>query len=150
MPVLPRRRDEIGEPVEELKRREFDDAVGPRPRGLPPAARADPVGRFVSRQHVTHAGDPAVWAADHGEPLEGEGRPGTVSEKMFQTLKIAGHVAVDESPRAYSTTGAIPWQGSSAADLSRAVASTTPRDLLTIVCSRRNKQSTSTVVVGIQ
>jgi hypothetical protein len=25
MPVLPRRRDEIGEPVEELKRREFDD-----------------------------------------------------------------------------------------------------------------------------
>ena len=32
MPVLPRRRDEIGEPVEELIRREFDDAVGPRPR----------------------------------------------------------------------------------------------------------------------
>ena len=32
MPVLPRRRYEIGEPVEELKRREFDDAVGPRPR----------------------------------------------------------------------------------------------------------------------
>jgi len=28
MPVLPRRRDEIGEPVEELKRREIDDAVG--------------------------------------------------------------------------------------------------------------------------
>jgi hypothetical protein len=32
MPVLPRRRDEIGEPVQKLKRREFDDAVGPRPR----------------------------------------------------------------------------------------------------------------------
>jgi len=32
MPVLARRRYEIGEPVEELKRREFDDAVGPRPR----------------------------------------------------------------------------------------------------------------------
>jgi hypothetical protein len=32
MPVLPRRRDEIGEPVKELIRREFDDAVGPRPR----------------------------------------------------------------------------------------------------------------------
>jgi hypothetical protein len=30
--VLARRRYEIGEPVEELKRREFDDAVGPRPR----------------------------------------------------------------------------------------------------------------------
>jgi len=27
MPVLPRRRDEIGEPVEELKRRELDDTV---------------------------------------------------------------------------------------------------------------------------
>ena len=32
VPVLPRRRDEIGEPVEELKRREFDDAIGPRDR----------------------------------------------------------------------------------------------------------------------
>ena len=32
MPVLPRRPDEIGEPVKELIRREFDDAVGPRPR----------------------------------------------------------------------------------------------------------------------
>ncbi|MBM4013237.1 MAG: hypothetical protein FJ286_18070 [Planctomycetes bacterium] len=28
MPVLVRRRHEIGEPVEELKRREFDDAIG--------------------------------------------------------------------------------------------------------------------------
>ena len=32
MPVVLRWRDEIREPVEELKRREFDDAVGPRPR----------------------------------------------------------------------------------------------------------------------
>jgi len=32
VPVLPRRRDEIGEPVQKLKRREFDDAVGPWPR----------------------------------------------------------------------------------------------------------------------
>jgi hypothetical protein len=32
MPVLPRRRHEIGEPVEELKRRELDDAIGSRPR----------------------------------------------------------------------------------------------------------------------
>ncbi len=38
--VLLRRPDQIREPVQELKRREFDDAVGPRPRGLPPAARA--------------------------------------------------------------------------------------------------------------
>jgi hypothetical protein len=32
MPMLPRRRDEIGEPVKELKRREFDDTIGTRPR----------------------------------------------------------------------------------------------------------------------
>jgi hypothetical protein len=39
MPVPPRRRNEIGEPVEELNRRELDDAVGSWPRGLPPATR---------------------------------------------------------------------------------------------------------------
>ena len=44
MPVLPRRRDEIGEAVQKLKRREFDDAIGPRPRGLAAAAGPDPVG----------------------------------------------------------------------------------------------------------
>ncbi len=42
MPVLPRRRDEIGQPVQELKRRELDDAIGSRPRGLPAAAGPDP------------------------------------------------------------------------------------------------------------
>ncbi len=35
MPVLPRWRHEIGEPVEELKRCEFYDAIGSRPRGHP-------------------------------------------------------------------------------------------------------------------
>jgi hypothetical protein len=44
MPMLPRRRDEIGQPVQKLKRREFDDAIGPRPRGLAAAAGPDPVG----------------------------------------------------------------------------------------------------------
>ena len=48
MPVLPRRRHEIGQPVQEVKRREFDDAVSTRACGLPPAPRADPVGRLVS------------------------------------------------------------------------------------------------------
>ena len=43
VPVLARRRHEIGEPVEKLKRREVDDAIGPRPRGL----AADP---FRSRR----------------------------------------------------------------------------------------------------
>ena len=40
MPMLPRRRDEIGQTVQELKRSEFDDAIGPgrvdlRPRPGP-------------------------------------------------------------------------------------------------------------------
>jgi len=40
----------------ELKRREFDDASGPWPRGLPPATPPDPVGRLVPREHVTEEG----------------------------------------------------------------------------------------------
>ena len=36
------RRHEIGQPVQEVTRREFDDAVSARPRGLLPAPRADP------------------------------------------------------------------------------------------------------------
>ena len=48
MPVLSRRGDKIGEPVQELKRREFDDAIGPRPRGLAAAAGPDPRGGFVA------------------------------------------------------------------------------------------------------
>ena len=42
MPMLPGRGHEIGEPVEELKRRELDDAIGPRTRGLSAAAGPDP------------------------------------------------------------------------------------------------------------
>jgi len=37
-------------------------AVGARPRGLPPAPRADPVGRLVPWQHVADATDAAVCA----------------------------------------------------------------------------------------
>ena len=56
----------------------------------------DPVGRFVSREHVADADDAAVGVADHGEPLEREWRPGAVSEKMLKTLEIARHIAVGE------------------------------------------------------
>jgi len=83
MPVLARRRYEIGEPVEELKRREFDDAMSSRPRGLPPTTPPDPVGRLVSGQHVADLGDAVGWAADHGESFEREGGPGGVSEKVL-------------------------------------------------------------------
>jgi hypothetical protein len=94
MPVLPRRRHEVSEPVEELKWGKLDDAAGARPCGLTPASRADPVGRLVSGEHVADAGDAAVFAAHHGEPLQCEGRPGTVSQQVLETLKIARHVAV--------------------------------------------------------
>ncbi len=57
MPVLARRRDESGEPVQKLKRREFDDAIGSRPCGLA--------------------------AADHEEPTKGEGGPGAVSQQVL-------------------------------------------------------------------
>ena len=50
VPVLARRRHEIGEPVEKLKRREFDDAIGPRPRGL--AAATGTVGDAGVQVHV--------------------------------------------------------------------------------------------------
>jgi len=48
VPVPPRLRDQIRKPVEELKRRELDDAVGPRLRRLSLPAWLDPVGRLVS------------------------------------------------------------------------------------------------------
>ena len=92
MPVLPRRRHEVRQPVQELKRREFDDTVGSRPRGLSAAARPDPGGGFVPREHVADLGDRAVWGADHGEPLEREGGAGAVSEKVLKTLTLDTHL----------------------------------------------------------
>ena len=94
--VPPRRRHEVSEPVEELKWRKLNDAANARPCGLPPASRADPVVRLVSGEHVADAGDATVFAADQGEPLQRERRPGTVSQQVLETLKIARHVAVDE------------------------------------------------------
>jgi len=73
-------------------RRELDDAVGSRPRELPRATRADPVGRLVPGQDVTDATDAAVWAADHGEPLQCEWRPGARAQQVFEGLTIDTHV----------------------------------------------------------
>ena len=86
VPVPPRLWDEIGEPIEELKRRELDDAAGPRLRGLSLSAWPDPVGGLVPRHHVTDATDAAACVADHGEPLERKGWPRTVSQEMFERL----------------------------------------------------------------
>ena len=86
MPVLPRRRDEIGEPVEELKWREFDDAIGSRPRGLAAAAWPDPGDRLTPRHHVADASDAAVGVANHGEPLQRERRPGAIPQQVLEGL----------------------------------------------------------------
>jgi len=69
MPVPSRRRDVIGEPVEEPKGREFDDAVGYGLRGFTLPAWSDPGGRLMPGHHVADAGDPAVGVTNHGEPL---------------------------------------------------------------------------------
>ena len=92
MPVLPRRRHEIGEPVEELNWRELDNAIGPRPGGLSAAAGPDPVGGFVPGQHVTDAGDATARVTSDKEPLEREGWPGAGSEKMLKWLTIDTHL----------------------------------------------------------
>ena len=78
MPVLARRRHEIREPVEKLKRRELDNPVGPWPRGLLRAGQADPVGGLVSRQHVA---DAATRVTSHREPLQRRRRPCTVPQQ---------------------------------------------------------------------
>ena len=100
MPVLARRRDEIGEPVQEHERRELDDAIGSWPRGFSAAAGPDPVGGPngdpASGQRVADSGCAAAWAADHGKSLKREGGPGAIPQQVLQTLKIARHVAVDK------------------------------------------------------
>ena len=73
MPVLARWRHEIREPVEKLKLRELDAAAGSRPRGLPPAPRADPVGRLVPWEHVADFGCAAACVTCHRESLERKG-----------------------------------------------------------------------------
>jgi hypothetical protein len=82
VPLLPRRRHEIRQPVETLKRRQLDHAVGPRPRGLPPASRADPVGGFVSGEHLADTGDAAVCVAIHRESLHRKRRPGAIQQQV--------------------------------------------------------------------
>jgi hypothetical protein len=62
--------------------------------GLPPASRADPVGRLVSREQVVDCGDAAVCTTPYGEPLALEGRPRTVSQQVFETPKRVRYIAV--------------------------------------------------------
>jgi len=109
MPMLARQRDEIGEPVQELERRKFHDPAGSRPRGLSLSAGPDPGGGLVTREPIADASDAAVRAADHGQPVQCKGRPGAVPQEVFETLKVARHVAVDErDPDTRSTRHTSP------------------------------------------
>jgi len=104
VPVLARWRHEIGETVEELIRRELDDAVGSRPRGLARAARPDPVGGFGSGQHVADGGCGRVGVPRHAcgrtqQSLDicdedsresGDGRR-PIGEKTPQSLRHGDH-----------------------------------------------------------
>jgi hypothetical protein len=94
VPVLPRRWDKVRQTIDELIRRELDDAIGPRPRGLAAAAGPDPVGGPngdpVSGEDVADFGCAAVWAADHGESLKREGGPGAIPQGRSRCEKPAG------------------------------------------------------------
>jgi len=92
MPVLPRRRHEVRQTIEKLKRRELDDTIGTGPRGLAATTGADPGRGFVPRQHVADADDAAVGVADHGESLECEWGAGAVPEKMLKRLTLDTHL----------------------------------------------------------
>ena len=138
MPVLPRRRHEIGEPVHKLKRRELDDAIGPRPRKLLAAAGPDPVGGFVPAKHVEDTGYAAVFAADHGEPLQRGGRPPAKSQEMLQALKVARHVPIDEHDSHVHIDGNPLF---SQASMSAAVAASSRRVSLDQRITRRRTRS---------
>lgn len=102
VPVLARRRHEVGEPVEKLKRREVDDDARPGPRGLSAVAGPDPVGRLVSREHVADFECVAACVAGHGETFEREGWPGAVSQGRADPLPVSVRVlmrAADEITR---------------------------------------------------
>jgi len=109
MPVLPRWRHEGSEPVEVLKWGKLDEAAGARPCGLPPASRADPVSRLVSREHVADAGDAAVFAADHGEPLQREGMRGVLANRL-RTAELPNFAAQGQSV-SRKTGAEVPFTG---------------------------------------
>jgi hypothetical protein len=49
-----------------------------------------------SGEHVADFSDAAICTTPDGEPLQRKGRPGAIPQEVFQALKIAGHVAVNE------------------------------------------------------
>ena len=75
---------------------ELDDAIGPRSRGLSPAARADPVAgqsaaaarSGLSRWGRLRRGSRRVARVRRG--------PGAIPQEMFEATEIVRHVAVHE------------------------------------------------------
>ena len=45
----------------------------------------------------TRFGDVAAVTTDHQKPLEGEGKPRTVPQEMFESLEVARHHTIDEA-----------------------------------------------------
>ena len=74
VPVLARRRHEIGEPVQELKRRELDDAVRSRSRRLAAATGSDP---------------DAEWSRFHENPIGLRGPEGDAENLPFTRAALA-------------------------------------------------------------
>jgi hypothetical protein len=98
MPVLARRRHEIGEPVEVLKRRELDDAIGSRPRGLPPTPPPAPFGHLVPREHVSDLGDAAGWGRGSRRVARSR-RGGRAQYRSMCSRADNRHVVRDERAR---------------------------------------------------
>ena len=92
MPVPPRRRHEMGEPVKKLKRRQFDDAIRSWPRGRSRAARTDPVGCLVSGEHVADFGCAATCVMCHRESFERKGWPGAIPQQLIFNALIYSQV----------------------------------------------------------
>ena len=57
---------------------------------------ARPSWRLYAAAARADSGCAAVWAADPGQPPKGERGPGAGSQQVFETLKVARHIAVDE------------------------------------------------------
>jgi len=51
---------------------------------------------FTSGDQVADVGDATVITTPDGEQLQCKGRPDAILQEVFQTLKIAWHVAVDQ------------------------------------------------------
>jgi hypothetical protein len=115
VPVLARRWYEVSQTIEELKRREFDDATPAGPGGLPPAPRADLLGGFVLIRTLVSTAHPLFSRASMSAAaivLEANHRCN--QENLFAHLKSDMHALsapVDSlvSNWAYMVMASLAW-----------------------------------------